>query len=583
MNNEPAVERESFLQLPEDDRRDILQNMSTEIGLSAAVLEKDVWVCWALKTLFEISQPQPMAFKGGTSLSKVYNAIERFSEDIDVTIDYKSLLPEAEPFKENISRTQLKKLTEQLRELVSQHTHKIILPAFRAALDEQFGEGLYKLELSENGENLSIQYKPIFRSGYITEQVLVEFGGRNAITPSASIPVKPYIAKRLLALEFPDANVIVLAPERTFWEKVTLIHAECNAKKLDKLERKCRHWYDVFKLSKTAIGHDALANRDLLDDVVRHKLAFFFSGTAYYEACCNAMRLVPDDEMLKALEQDYREMIRDGMFYAEPPAFNVLIADLKETRIAHQCTGNSNSRIVSLVRRIVRISFGVAAIQSMLVGGGQRPIILQSLRQIGIGDEESAEAKKIGEIRREELLRNGFAQAAGNNHGPTKGLTDFSEEILRHGGFRIKLTSTYNVEVDAPPFLKFRRQIQEGFFGLGVGIHPIETAVGRDTHSNAVRTEHAGDYAEGFEQEPRPALLCLVTVFIAALVNRRVQKLVKKVSIRAVDFRSVKAGFFCVVSAAFEVAKNPLKILFAGDSRLADRKVRRFALLIQGK
>jgi predicted nucleotidyltransferase component of viral defense system len=88
--------------------------MSTEIGLSPAVLEKDVWVCWALKTLFEISQPHPMVSKGGTSLSKAYNAMERFSEDIDVTIDYKSLLPESEPFTDSISRTQLKKLTEQL-------------------------------------------------------------------------------------------------------------------------------------------------------------------------------------------------------------------------------------------------------------------------------------------------------------------------------------------------------------------------------------------------------------------------------------------------------------------------------------
>lgn len=328
MNNEPAVEL--FLRLPGDERKDILQTLSTKRGQSPAVLEKDVWVCWALKTLFEIPQPHPMAFKGGTSLSKVYNAIERFSEDIDVTLDYKSLLPTAEPFRENVTKSQLKKLSDNLRGLVRQHTHEVILPAFRAALADQFGEGSYKSELSEDGEKLSIQYGPLFQTAYITEQVLIEFGGRNAITPSAAIPVRPYIAEDLSHLGFPEANVMVLAPERTFWEKVTLIHAECNAKNLDKLERKCRHWYDIYKLSKTAIGVSAIADRELLHDVVRHKVVFYASNTAKYEACSSAMKLVPDDEMLKALEQDYRKMVNDGMFYVEPPAFDVIIADLRE-------------------------------------------------------------------------------------------------------------------------------------------------------------------------------------------------------------------------------------------------------------
>jgi predicted nucleotidyltransferase component of viral defense system len=327
MNNKPDVEL--FLCLPEDDRKDILQNMSTKRGQTPAVLEKDVWVCWALKTLFEIPQPHPMAFKGGTSLSKVYNAIERFSEDIDVTLDYKSMHPSAEPFKENLSKTQLNKLSVALRELVSQHTHNVILPAFRDALAEQFGDASYKAELTDDGEKLSIHYGPLFQPDYIRDKVLIEFGGRNAIAPNATVPVRPYIAEDLPHLGFPEANVMVLAPERTFWEKVTLMHAECYAKKLDKLERKCRHWYDVYKLSKMPIGQRALADRELLHDVVRHKIVFYASNAANYEACSDAMKLVPDDEMLRALEQDYRKMVNDGMFYAEPPAFDVLIGELR--------------------------------------------------------------------------------------------------------------------------------------------------------------------------------------------------------------------------------------------------------------
>ena len=96
---------ESFLGLEAEERREILQTLSAKFGLSPAVLEKDVWVCWALEHLFAMPGAIPMAFKGGTSLSKVFNAIKRFSEDIDVTLDYRVLNPNASPFKERISRS----------------------------------------------------------------------------------------------------------------------------------------------------------------------------------------------------------------------------------------------------------------------------------------------------------------------------------------------------------------------------------------------------------------------------------------------------------------------------------------------
>jgi hypothetical protein len=141
-------------------------------------LEKDVSVCWALKILFEIPKAHPMAFKGGTSLSKVYGIVERFSEDIDVTLDYRTLLPTAEPFKDDISRTQLNKLIGSLRELVSRHTHEVILPAFVDAIKEQFGDAQYEVQLSDDGECLTIAYRPLFHASSIADRVLVEFGGR---------------------------------------------------------------------------------------------------------------------------------------------------------------------------------------------------------------------------------------------------------------------------------------------------------------------------------------------------------------------------------------------------------------------
>jgi nucleotidyltransferase AbiEii toxin of type IV toxin-antitoxin system len=332
MNSNSVVEKKPFLSLPDEERKEILQTLSSRRGRNPAVLEKDVWVCWALKTLFEIPKAHPMAFKGGTSLSKVYGIIERFSEDIDVTLDYKALLPTAEPFKEGISRTHLSKLTATLRELVSKHTHEVILPAFAAAINEQFGDTQYEVRLSDDGDCLTIAYRPLFQATYITDRVLVEFGGRNAITPTNSVTIKPYIADDLNDLLFPNAAVPVLAAERTFWEKATLIHVECNTESIDKLARKSRHWYDVYKLSKTPIGDGAMKDKGLLIDVVRHKQAFFYTSKARYEDCLNGgLRLVPANGMLKELAQDLKRMQDEGMFHGAVPSFDAMIEHLRSS------------------------------------------------------------------------------------------------------------------------------------------------------------------------------------------------------------------------------------------------------------
>jgi predicted nucleotidyltransferase component of viral defense system len=327
----PANNKQRFLLLSAEERKEILQTLGNKRGQSPAVLEKDVWVCWALGTLFATPGVFPMAFKGGTSLSKVYKAIDRFSEDIDVTIDYKSLLPDAEPFKVGISGSQLSKLTKSLRELVSKHTHEVVLPAFQSAIKHEFGSEAYEVTLSEDGENLSIAYHPIFQTAYITDQVVVEFGGRNAIVPSQPVTIHPYISDDVAELEFPSATLTVLAAERTFWEKVTLLHYECNLGEVDKLERKSRHWYDVYRLAKLEIGSKALKDLELLQDVVKHKTAFFNKKGANYQQCveCN-VRLIPNDELRSALERDYKKMVREGMFSGEVPEFTVILDELRQ-------------------------------------------------------------------------------------------------------------------------------------------------------------------------------------------------------------------------------------------------------------
>jgi len=364
MSNKPVVEPKSFLSLSDEERKEILQTLSSRRGQNPAVLEKDVWVCWALKTLFEIPKAHPMAFKGGTSLSKVYGIIERFSEDVDITLDYKALLPTAEPFKEGISRTQLSKLTETLRRLVSEHTHEVIFPAFVAAIKEQFGEKQYEVKIDDDGECLTIAYGPLFQANYITDRVLVEFGGRNAITPTNPVTIEAYIAEDVSHLLFPKAAVSVLVAERTFWEKATLIHVECNTESIDKLERKSRHWYDVYKLSKTAVGEGAIKDKELLTDVVRHKQAFFHSSKARYEDCLKGrLRLVPADGMLKELAQDFKKMQDSGMFHGAVPTFDSMINDLRscEQLINKSVGAPASSETTVVTTQIASVSNSVGS------------------------------------------------------------------------------------------------------------------------------------------------------------------------------------------------------------------------------
>ena len=167
--------------------------------------------------------------------------------------------------------------------------------------------------------------------GIQRSSVLVEFGGRNVIDPNEQYQVSPYIAEVTRNLELPTANVVVLSPERTFWEKATLIHVACNkgafAPGIDRLSR---HWYDLVMLSQHASGQRAIQDRALLADVVKHKRVFFDTAYAHYGNCLTGgMRLLPDPKFLAALQSDFEKMRDAGMLYKSPPSFDELITKLK--------------------------------------------------------------------------------------------------------------------------------------------------------------------------------------------------------------------------------------------------------------
>ena len=295
-----------FLSLKAGQRADILQTVNTNFGPDPVILEKDIWVCWALQTLFTMPGAHPMAFRGGTALSKVYGVIDRFSEDVDLSFDYRVFNDGFDPFAEGVSRTRIKRLSEQLRARVADYVRDVVMPFVDEAATRLDMDGRHSIRLGEDGETLYFVYPSVTvdADSYFKNEVLLEFGGRNAIEPNEQRPVAADIARFTQDVEFPSAIVTVLDPKRTFYEKATLIHVACHRRRLT--GRLSRHWFDLACLAGHEIGRAALGDRALLGEVVKHKKVFFRYGGVSYDRCLEGeLRLVPDEDQLPDLEADY--------------------------------------------------------------------------------------------------------------------------------------------------------------------------------------------------------------------------------------------------------------------------------------
>jgi predicted nucleotidyltransferase component of viral defense system len=325
---------ESYLALPVSDQKDILQASAASLGRNASVLEKDIWVCWALETLFSIPNAHPMAFKGGTSLSKVYNAIARFSEDVDITLDYRFFEKDFDPFSANSSNSQIKKFSRRLKDHVKHYANDVIIPFIRSTLKALPTADQHNITVDDSGEKIWVSYPSITEASdeYLKSQVLIELGGRNVIDPNEVHRVTPYAASITTDVSYPSKEVVVLSPERTFWEKATLVHVECQRGQLkENAERLSRHWYDLFMLAQHDSGRKAIQNRALFDDVIRHKKVFFNASYANYDACQQgALQILPNEDTLKSLQQDYEKMISAGMLYESTPPFSEIEKSLRQ-------------------------------------------------------------------------------------------------------------------------------------------------------------------------------------------------------------------------------------------------------------
>lgn len=284
------------------ERAEIFAATADRKQVADAVVEKDFWVCWILKQLFSMEELSGrLLFKGGTSLSKVFHAINRFSEDVDLAVDYAALgfTGTRDPRQPGISKTRRTGILEEMMDACRDYVSGPFLVALRARIAAVLGEGAWKLAVSGHDPNIVQFIYPAVRNGglaYIEPQVVLELGTHAEFVPHDRFTVKAFVAEEFPELiEEPDVGGLALLAKRTFWEKATILHAEYH-RPVDKPLplRYSRHYYDLAELALGAVRGEALGDRKLLSDVVRHKQIFYASAWAKYDlAMPGTLRLAP--------------------------------------------------------------------------------------------------------------------------------------------------------------------------------------------------------------------------------------------------------------------------------------------------
>lgn len=326
----------TFLQLSASRRQTAFRQVDEAMGLQALSVEKDFWVCWTLRELFAMPEIGPhLTFKGGTSLSKAWKLIARFSEDIDLVIDKTALGFSAENSPDQAPsgkqrRVRLEALMGASRDWVQQR----LQPALAARLASALGNTGWRLEVDPDiadGQCLLFHYPSVFpesSGGYVAPVVKIELGARSDDWPAESKTVFSYVLELFPVLDADSAcPVRVLAAERTFWEKACLLHEETfrPAEKPRKL-RMARHYYDLWCLLRAGVGERALGNTALFQRVAEHREIFFrYSWVDYTTHKPGTFRLAPPESHLANWRHDYAQML-GPMFFGEVPSFDEMIA-----------------------------------------------------------------------------------------------------------------------------------------------------------------------------------------------------------------------------------------------------------------
>jgi hypothetical protein len=335
---------DTFAKLPATEHEAYFTEAAARLRLPPHVVEKDFWVCWTLKRLFSLEGiGDTLLFKGGTSLSKVHGLIRRFSEDIDVSIhrEFLGFSGADDPLNPELSNKKRERLKTDLAETARSFITNKIEPALRESIeavlpvDHSRPWSLVPDRNDVDEQSLAFIY-PKTRitqsaAAYLRPDVKIEFGARSDHWPAKTHPVRSYVEEAIPgSMEEPVVSVKTMEAVRTFWEKATILHQHAHLP-VDKPfpSKYSRHYTDLAVMIQAGVGAQAADRDDLLEAVVRHKMAFYRQAWARYEdAKRGTLRLLPAEKNLVDLKQDLASM--QEMFFDDPPTFESVIDTLTE-------------------------------------------------------------------------------------------------------------------------------------------------------------------------------------------------------------------------------------------------------------
>ena len=312
------------------EREELFLATAHDIKLPEAMVEKDFWVCWTLDYLFGQSPwAKQMAFKGGTSLSKCYRLIERFSEDIDLILDWRVLgFTASEPWAER-SKTSQDKFNKDMDARTGSFLHDVFLPQIKDDYSLLLSEPFKLFIIDDEPQTVCFAYPRIFDDSTIVSVVRMEIGAIAAWTPTQTTTIISYAAECYpQAFKIPSTSVLTVMAERTFWEKVTILHREAFRTNSRFPSRYSRHYYDLYCMDKSPIKAKAYADLLLIEHVVTFKARFYPTNAARYDlAYTGTLRLMPVEDCIPVLAEDYEHM--KNMIFGASPSFEKIIDTLR--------------------------------------------------------------------------------------------------------------------------------------------------------------------------------------------------------------------------------------------------------------
>ncbi|MGB0998988.1 MAG: nucleotidyl transferase AbiEii/AbiGii toxin family protein [Flavobacteriales bacterium] len=317
----------NWLKLSKEEQIELFTQIGVKTNLPLQAVEKDAWITLMLRMIFTSNLANHLIFKGGTSLSKAFDLIHRFSEDIDLGIDRKHL-----GFAGDLSKGQIRKLRRTCHTFVSTDLSETLQKQLTAyGIDASLYEIVVEnTQVSDQDpETIKVNYQSLFEDvSYLPKRVLIEVSARSLIEPNQEVALKSMIDEQYPETNFAEQEFTVNTtnPQKTFLEKLILLHEEFQ-KPIEKIRylRMSRHFYDIGQILNSEYGQNALKNTDLFEGIIAHRSVLTPMKTTNYEVLTlKNLNIIPPDALLEEYRSDYKEM-QNSMIHGESLDFDTLL------------------------------------------------------------------------------------------------------------------------------------------------------------------------------------------------------------------------------------------------------------------